>query len=451
MAPSCFGFCVPARVSVATFGMAFSLPGGRRALQADYVEEASFMKGPALKRPHAVPIDRATAIRFILLLGTISLFADMTYEGARGIAGPYLGVLGSSAVVVGVVAGLGELFGYCVRLLSGWIGDRTQRYWLVMLAGYALNLFSVPLLALTQHWQAAAILIVLERIGRGIRSPIRDAMLSHAANHTGLGWGFGVHEAMDQSGAVIGPLVVAAALYLHYGYRQAFAVLLVPALLSIGLLLVARFLYPRPRDFDLTPPALKPKGLRQNYWLFVIAMALIGAGSVDFALIGYHFGHTGVLSPPLIPVAFAVAMASDAAAALILGRLFDRFGMPAVIGGVALAAAASPLVFLGGAGAVLAGMVLWGVGMGTHESVNRAVVAGMTAPDRRATAFGILNAFFGVAWFLGSVAFGILYGYSVLAVVLVSLALQLCALPLLLLLTKGEAGGYRPRQAEISR
>src|SRR6266702_5185588 len=170
-------------------------------------------------------IDRATAMRFIVLLGVVSLFGDMTYEGARSITGPYLGILGASATVVGVVSGFGELVGYAARLASGWLGDRTQRYWTVTIAGYVVNLLAVPLLALAASWEVAAALIIIERMGRGIRSPVRDAMLSHAASHTGLGWGFGLHEAMDQSGAIIGPLLVSAALYLQYGYSDAFAIL----------------------------------------------------------------------------------------------------------------------------------------------------------------------------------------------------------------------------------
>ena len=201
-------------------------------------------------------ISRATATRFIVLIGVVSLFADMTYEGARSITGPYLALLGASATAVGVIAGLGELIGYAMRLLSGWLGDRTQRYWTITIAGYALNLLAVPLLALAWRWEAAAVLIIAERMGRAIRSPGRDAMLSHAASQTGLGWGFGLHEAMDQIGAVLGPLLVSAVLYLQYGYSAAFAILIVPALLSLAVVAIARLHFPQPRDFDLTPPAM---------------------------------------------------------------------------------------------------------------------------------------------------------------------------------------------------
>jgi len=371
-------------------------------------------------------------MRFIIMLGVVSLFADMTYEGARSITGPYLGVLGASAAVVGIVSGFGELVGYAIRLLSGWLGDRTQRYWAVTITGYALNLFAVPLLAFAWRWEVAAALIIAERMGRAIRSPARDAMLSHAASHTGLGWGFGLHEAMDQAGAIVGPLMVSAALYLQYGYSDAFAILVGPATISMVVVISARFLFPRPRDFDLKPPVLDTGGFKSAYWMYMVAIALIGAGYADFPLIAYHFGQSAVVSPPLIPMLYALAMASDAAASLVLGPLFDRRGLVILVFGLTVAAAASPLVFLGDAKAAVVGMILWGIGMGTQESVMRAVVAGMTAPDRRATAFGIFNAVFGVAWFMGSAALGILYDRSVLAVALLSLMLQLLAVPFVL-------------------
>jgi MFS family permease len=381
-------------------------------------------------------LNRPAAFRFIVLIGIVSLFADMTYEGARSITGPYLGVLGASATVVGIVAGFGELIGFGIRLLSGWLGDRTQRYWAITITGYAINLLAVPLLALAGTWEFAAALIILERLGRAIRSPARDAMLSHAASQTGLGWGFGLHEAMDQVGAISGPLLVSLVLYFQYGYSAAFAVLLVPALASLAMVVSARLQYPTPRDFELAPPPLATKGFQRAYWIYMAAVALIGAGYADFALIAYHFGQASVLSAPTIPVFYAVAMGSDAIAALVLGHLFDRRGLIVVAVTAVVAAIASPLVFLGGAQLAFLGMILWGVGMAAQESVMRAVVADMTSSERRGTAFGILNAVFGVSWFLGSVLLGVVYDQSILAVAILSLILQLLSVPLLLLIVK---------------
>ena len=175
---------------------------------------------------------RKTAMRFVILLGVVSLFADMTYEGARSITGPYLGLLGASATAVGFIAGFGELIGYGFRLVSGYLSDHTGRYWAFTLAGYALNLLVAPLLALAGRWEIAATLIIAERVGKALRTPARDAMLSHATKEMGRGWGFGLHEAMDQIGAMLGPLIVAAVLAFQGSYETGFVILLMPALLS---------------------------------------------------------------------------------------------------------------------------------------------------------------------------------------------------------------------------
>lgn len=376
-------------------------------------------------------LPRRRAVAFIILLGIISLFADMTYEGARSITGPYLGVLGVTATTIGIVSGLGELVGYAVRLGSGYLADLSGRYWAVTILGYVLNLFAVPLLALAGNWQIAVVLIIAERMGRAIRSPPRDAMLSHAAGQTGLGWGFGLHQALDQTGAVVGPLLVSGVLFLGRDYRAAFAVLLAPAIVSISLVVAARLLFPRPRDFELSPPALAATGLAPSFRVYLVAVALIAAGYADFALIAYHFGKAAVMPATWIPIVYAIAMAVDGAAGLALGSLFDRVGLWAIIVATILSAAAAPLVFLGGFAAAVLGMAFWGIGTGAQESVMRATVSQLAPHDRRATAFGIFNAVYGVAWFAGSVLLGILYDLSILAVAVVSMALQAAALPVL--------------------
>jgi MFS family permease len=269
----------------------------------------------------------------------------MTYEGARSITGPYLGLLGLTGTTIGIVSGVGELVGYAVRLGSGYLADFSGRYWAVTICGYLLNLLAVPLLALAGNWQIAVVLIIAERMGRAIRSPPRDAMLSHAAGQTGLGWGFGLHQALDQTGAVVGPLIVSGVLFLGDDYRAAFAVLLAPALVSISLVLAARLLFPRPRDFELAPPALDATGLAPTFRVYLVAVGFIAAGFADFALIAYHFDKAAIMPATWIPIAYAIAMAADGAAGLMLGSLFDRIGLRAMILATVISAAAAPLVF----------------------------------------------------------------------------------------------------------
>lgn len=384
-------------------------------------------------------IPKASALKFVVLIGIVSLFADMTYEGARSITGPYLAVLGASATVVGIVAGFGELVGYGLRLVSGYISDRTGRYWTVTLFGYVLNMLAVPLLALAGRWEVAAFLIIVERMGKAIRNPPRDAMLSHATKEMGHGWGFGLHEALDQTGAVLGPLIVTAVLYFKGSYQTGFAVLLVPALLALSVLVAARLLYPHPRDLEALAPEVETKGFSRKFWLYLAAAALIAAGYADFPLISYHFEKVSVVPGNWIPIFYAVAMGVDGLAALIFGRLFDRLGLSILIFVSLISAFFAPLVFLGSFNFALVGMGLWGVGMGAQESIMRAAIAGMAPVNRRGTAYGIFNTGYGVFWFLGSALMGVLYDLSLPSLITFSVVVQLASVPLFLLVKKEPA------------
>ena len=229
-------------------------------------------------------------------MGLVSLFADMTYEGARSIAGPFLAILGAGGTAVGLVAGTGELVGYGLRLVSGYLADRTGRPWMITIIGYAVNLAAVPLLALAGRWEWAAGLMIAERIGKAIRTPARDAMLSHATHQIGRGWGFGLHEAMDQIGAVLGPLGMAAVIYFQKGYSFGFAILAIPAGLALSTLLVARIRYPRPSELEpasapeLTGAQVFPRPSGGTWG----PSAFVAAGFADFPLIAYHLKRTAI-------------------------------------------------------------------------------------------------------------------------------------------------------------
>lgn len=373
-----------------------------------------------------------SAMRFVVLLGIVSLLSDATYEGARSITGPFLETLKASAAVVGIVAGAGELLGYALRLFSGLLSDKTGRYWLITIVGYAVNLLAVPVLALAGNWPVAAALMIAERVGKALRTPARDAMLADATGRVGHGWGFGIHEALDQIGAILGPLIVAGVLAVRGEYRTGFAVLLIPALMALAVLGIARYLYPRPHDLEVKTPDLHREGLSPVYWTYLAGAALVGAGFADFPLVAYHIQKTGMASETVVPILYALAMGVDAVAALGFGRLFDRIGVRVLAMGALLSAGFAPLVFLGGFAPLVAGVLLWGIGMGAQESVMRAALATMAPRERRASAYGVFNACFGVAWFLGSALMGVLYDRSVFAVAVFSAAMQLAAAPVLL-------------------
>jgi MFS family permease len=376
-------------------------------------------------------ISKKKAMTFVILIGIVSLFGDMTYEGARSITGQYLAVLGATGTIVGIVAGFGELLGYSFRLVSGYISDKTGKYWLVTFVGYFLNLFAVPLLALAGNWPLAASLMILERFGKAIRTPARDAMLSYATKEMGRGWGFGLHEAMDQTGAIIGPLIVSCILYFKGTFQTSFVTLLIPALCAMSVLTVARVLYPRPQDLEIEPIVIKKEGFSKKYWLYIIAISCIAAGYVDFPLIAFHFQKITTIPEVWVPVFFSISMASAGLAALICGKLYDRIGFSVLIVVTALASLFSPLVFLGTFYLPLICMILWGIGIGTQESIMRAVVANMVQMNKRGTAYGILNIWFGIFWFLGSALIGFLYDVSLISLIIFSLGIQLAAVPIL--------------------
>lgn len=372
------------------------------------------------------------AFRFVLIIGVVNFFADMTYEGARANVGPFLGSLGASAAIIGFVAGFGELVGYGLRSISGYFADKTHRYWLFAFVGYAVNMLAVPALALAGNWPLAAALVVAERTGRAIRRPSVEAMLSHAGQSIGHGWVFGLNEALDQTGATLGPLITAFVLWRHGDYRHAFAVLLVSALLCLGVLVVAWFLHRRPDELEQQAAReLSTKGFTKAYWLYCGAGALIAAGFADFSLIAFHFQKTATVSQGLVPVFYAAAMATGAVASLVFGKLLDKFGLPILLIAFGIPAFFAPLVFLRATRLEFAGMILWGLGMGAQDSCLKAVLSAVIPAEKRSTAFGVFDTVFGIAWFAGSAIMGLLYEKSLLGLVLFSVVLQILALPVL--------------------
>jgi predicted MFS family arabinose efflux permease len=373
------------------------------------------------------------AFKFVLTIGIVNLFADMTYEGARSITGPFLESLGASAVAVGLIAGGGELLGYTLRSVAGYVADKTHKYWIVILAGYAINMIAVPALALAGSWPLAAALMLAERTGRGIRKPAVDAMISYTGKSIGRGWVFGLNEGLDQAGATLGPLIVAFVLYVRGGYRTGFGVLLISALLCLATLVLARIWYPRPHELEgKSAEFLNTKGFSKAYWIYVTAGAFIAVGFADFSLIAFHFKKVATISDTTIPLFYALAMGAGALTNLVFGRLFDRFGFP--IAGIAFFCGAffAPLVFLGQFWLILTGMVLWGIGMGAQNSLLKAMLADVIAPSKRSTGFGLFYTAFGIAWFLGSAAMGLLYDKSLFTLIMFSVAFQLVALPILI-------------------
>jgi MFS family permease len=378
--------------------------------------------------PPIAAFNKRSALAFIVAFGVVSLFADMAYEGMRGISGPYLGLLGASAAVVGIVAGSGELAGYLLRLVSGNLVQRSGAYWAMAVAGYAIQMAAVPALALATNWPVAALFIILERAGKAVRNPAGNTMMSHAGEEIGHGWAFGLHEALDQTGALAGPLIAALVLACHGLYRDAFLWLGVPAALTIMIVIIVALRFPQAARIPAAPQHGHDRRFSLAFWYYSAASALIAFGFADYPLISYHFSKVHTVSAALVPVFYAGAMGASGAASLVFGRWFDSRGLLVMAPGVLAGAFVAPLVFLGGFGAALAGTLLWGVALGVQSSVMSAAIAEMVPAHDRARAFGIFTAIFGVAWFLGSAALGAIYDVSRLWLVVISVLPQLAAL-----------------------
>ncbi|WP_052765652.1 MULTISPECIES: MFS transporter [Pandoraea] len=373
------------------------------------------------------------ALRFVILIGILSFFADFTYEGSRSILGPFLLGLGASATVVGIVTGFGELLGYALRVASGRWADMSGKPWPITIIGYVVQMSAVPALALVHTWHWAAVLIVLERVGKAIRNPPRDVMLSYAASDIGgYGWAFGIHEALDQFGAMVGPLLVAVILALKGTYQLAFTVLLAPALVNVILVLIARSLYPVSLALQPSVDGDRGKALPREYWVYLAGASLVAAGFADYPLIAFHLSTSSHIGSEVIAALYASAMAVSGAGALVFGRLFDRFGFAVIVCLTLLSTLFAPMVFLGGSHVWWIGGLVWGIGMGFHESIIPAAVSPMAPPSARATAFGIFTAGYGMAWFAGSSAIGILYDASKTSAVIFCVSSQLLALPFFL-------------------
>ena len=393
------------------------------------------------------------AMLFIVLFGIVSLFSDMTHEGASSIRGAYLSLLGASAGAIGFVSGLGELIGYSMRYVFSRITDKTKQYWPMVILGYVLDIIAVPALALVgEHgWLAACLLLVVQRMGKAIKKPAKDTVMSFAASQEGAGKSFGIQELLDQIGAFLGPvLLYLVMLFRQEGplfriYASCFAVLAIPGAVTLILLLVTRAKFPNPERFESEPKEYIPFKLKKEFILYIAGISLFAFGFLDYSLVIMHVSQNYTsLAPGLaetsslvnsgtLPLLYAGAMLVDAVAALVFGMLYDKKGVGALVLSTLISAPFAFFVFLcRSVPLLLVGIALWGVGMGAQESILKAAVSGMVPKQSRATGYGIFECSFGVFWFLGSWILGSLYDVSKVAMVIVSMAAQLAAIPLYL-------------------
>jgi len=395
---------------------------------------------------------KKSALKLILLFGLVSLFGDMVYEGARSVNGPYLKTLGANAAIVGLVAGLAEFLGYAVRLVSGYFSDKTKAYWLFTFLGYGL-LISVPLLALAGIWQVAVVFIVVERLGKALRSPAKDTILSQATKQVGTGIGFAIAEAMDQIGAISGPLIFTL-LFIFIGkgdrsladYQFGYNLLWIPLVLVLFCIFFAYRIVPNPEVLEnassRSPVSDK---LGKIFWIYTVFTFITTLGFANFALIGYHFKAQQVLTDAQIPLFYALAMGVDALAALAIGKTYDIFktrkgnekaGLITLIAIPLFSLFIPVFIFSSKFYFALIGVILWGIVMGAHETVMKSAIADLTPLKKRGTGYGVFNTVYGLAIFIGSAITGLFYEHSILTVILISMVLEIVAIPVFFVLKK---------------
>jgi MFS family permease len=381
--------------------------------------------------------NRISPVRFVVGFGIVSALADIVYEGARSVIGPYLGSLGASALVVGLVTGAGEAAALVLRLFTGRLADRTGRPWPQTMVGYALTAVCVPLVALTGNLAAAGLLYNGERVGKAVRTPARDTMLAHASAELGRGYAFGLHEALDQVGAMTGPLLIAAVLALGGDYRLAFLLLAVPGALALLALSRLRRRAPDPLAWEPAAHVADKKrlrlgsGLPRRFWQYAAFSAVTMLGFSTWAVLAFHLTETHAVKASVVPVLYALAMGAASLAAVGFGRVYDRVGMRGLLAMPVLAAAVPFLSFSSTTVLFLVGAVVWGVGMGLHDSTMRAAVADLVPAHRRGAGYGTFTAVYGLAWLVGATVIGWLYERGVNEATAFIVVVQACALALL--------------------
>ena len=395
----------------------------------------------------------STAMLFIILFGIVSLFSDMTHEGASSIRGAYLALLGASAGTIGFISGLGELVGYSMRYVFGKITDKTRMYWPMVIFGYILDILAVPALALVgdNGWIAASILLVIQRMGKAIKKPAKDTIMSFAASQEGVGKSFGIQEMLDQIGAFLGPFFLyLVMLFKTEGstfeiYRTCFAFLAIPGFITILLLLFTRRKFPNPEHFEPESKKNESFVMKKSFVFYIVGISLFAFGFMDYALIIMHISkNIGGLGTSLLfireetlPLLYAGAMLVDAIAALVFGHLYDKKGTRALVISTLLSAPFSLFIFgIKSEWAILFGLVLWGIGMGAQESILKAAVTSMVPKKNRASGYGIFECSFGIFWFLGSWLLGVLYSKSLPLMIGISILAQVLAIPFYLRVSK---------------
>jgi MFS family permease len=374
---------------------------------------------------------------FIVLMGIISMLSDMTHEGAKSIYGSFLSLTGATPSVISFISGFGEFISCSLILLTGFIANKSKKYWTMTIIGYMINLLAIPMLALTMEngWIFACTLMLLERVGKAIRKPAKSTLVSFSSKNLGEGKSFAFVEFLDQIGAFIGPVILTFVLHLKgstnllESYKTCFLVLGIPAIATLIFLFIARAKYPNPENLEVETSKDNKQDnklvISKSFIFYLVAIGLCAAGFIDFPLITYHVENLNIVNIENLPLLYSLAMFIDAFAALLFGTLFDKYGIKVLILSTIFSFAFPLFIFkLSSELMIIIGICMWGIGMGAQESILKAAVAKLIEKENRALGFGIFEFVFGLCWFIGSYFLGIIYESSILLLVIVSMALE---------------------------
>ena len=397
------------------------------------------------------------AFQAVLIFGLISLFADIVYEGARSTSGQYLQLLGANATAVGFIVGVGEFLAYFLRLLAGTAADKSRKYWPFIFAGYGM-LIVVPMMGITSEWKFVLAFVMSERIGKALRNPAKDTILSHVAEgEVGIGIAFGIQEALDQLGAASGPLVFAT-VFRVFGksglseYQHSFRVMTIPYALMMLVIYAAYRKVKKDKLFELGEIKRgADEKMQKIFWIYTLFTFFTLLGFANFPLIGYHLKYQGILTDTQITLLYSFTMIVDAVVALIIGYMYDKVKqrtgnkqggilvllfVPFATTLIAYLALGTSLV------SIVIGLFFYGAVMGAHETIMRSAIADITPLTKRGTGYGIFNTAYGAALFSGSALFGFLYDrFSVSVIQVTVVVAQIAAIVVFFVMRKQISAG----------
>ena len=355
--------------------------------------------------------DDKKGFRNVLALGLVSFFTDASTEMCLSMLPVFfIYELGGGKALLGLMEGVAEGMSHILRVSSGILSDRFRRRKPLILAGYTISNLLKPWLSVARTWADAIAIRVGDRVGKGVRTAPRDALLSESVSGEVVGKAFGMHRTLDQAGAIVGP-ALAFLLLPFFGTRGIFLFSIVPGVLALVVLalFVSEVGQPTRRSESMLRDVRLV--LRGDFVKLLAIMALFSVGAFNFSFILVRAGELGV-PETFIPLIYVAINVVHTAVAMPAGFLSDRIGREAtlLIGYLAFSASAALLMALGyGAPNALTIAAVYGMYAGIVDTAQRAVLPKYSPPGLRGTAYGVYFLVVGLALLAANSVFGALW------------------------------------------